>query len=214
MVRLIPRFMWAVMRSWCFACVLQGLLQAWNFNQPEALRAFRLASEADPTAPMPFFGMAYALGPGANRCGALTSGRGMKRAYTKENVHHAIDSLASYLPGMLYALRMCVSYKVPKPLLKCKNSPDGDGLAEMASADIQGCDQRAQVVPLIFARGLPGRLPGVPGGAAEGAAASHAAAPLPGGQGTGHPVPLCPVWSAGLCCHTCKTIGVSAGSLW
>ena len=46
---------------------LQGLLQAWNFNQPEALRAFQMAEEADPFAPMVHFGQAYALGPGANR---------------------------------------------------------------------------------------------------------------------------------------------------
>ena len=46
---------------------MQGLLQAWNFNQPEALRAFKMAEEADPSAPMVYFGQAYALGPGANR---------------------------------------------------------------------------------------------------------------------------------------------------
>ncbi len=52
--------------SW--AIFWQGMLQAWNFNQPEALRAFQLASEEDPAAAMPFWGQAYALGPGANRC--------------------------------------------------------------------------------------------------------------------------------------------------
>ena len=46
---------------------LQGLLLEWNFNQAEALHAFQLASEADPTAAMPHWGIAYALGPGANR---------------------------------------------------------------------------------------------------------------------------------------------------
>ncbi len=46
----------------------QGLLLEWNFNQAEALRAFKLASEADPSAPMPYWGITYALGPGANRC--------------------------------------------------------------------------------------------------------------------------------------------------
>lgn len=44
-----------------------GLLLEWNFNQPEALRAFELAAEADPSAAMPHWGVAYALGPGANR---------------------------------------------------------------------------------------------------------------------------------------------------
>ena len=50
---------------------MQGLLQAWNFNQPEALRAFKMAEEADPSAPMVYFGQAYALGPGANRRASL-----------------------------------------------------------------------------------------------------------------------------------------------
>ena len=45
----------------------QGLLLESNFNQAEALRAFELAAEADPAAAMPHWGMAYALGPGANR---------------------------------------------------------------------------------------------------------------------------------------------------
>ena len=52
---------------------MQGLLQAWNFNQPEALRAFKMAEEADPGAPMVYFGQAYALGPGANRRASLPS---------------------------------------------------------------------------------------------------------------------------------------------
>ncbi len=52
---------------------MQGLLQAWNFNQPEALRAFKMAEEADPGAPMVYFGQAYALGPGANRRASLAS---------------------------------------------------------------------------------------------------------------------------------------------
>ena len=46
---------------------MQGLLQAWNFNQPEAMRAFQMAEEADSSAAMVHFGQAYALGPGANR---------------------------------------------------------------------------------------------------------------------------------------------------
>lgn len=52
---------------------LQGLLLEWNFNQPEALRAFELAAEADPSAAMPHWGVAYALGPGANRCSCPSS---------------------------------------------------------------------------------------------------------------------------------------------
>ena len=49
------------------AGLVQGLLLESDFNQPEALRAHELASQEDPEAAMPFFGMAYATGPGANR---------------------------------------------------------------------------------------------------------------------------------------------------
>lgn len=49
----------------------QGLLLAWNFNQPEAGAAFRLAAEADANASMAFWGLQYAVGPGANRWAAL-----------------------------------------------------------------------------------------------------------------------------------------------
>lgn len=51
---------------------IQGLLLEWNFNQAEALRAFELAAEADPSASMPHWGIAYALGPGANRWSCLS----------------------------------------------------------------------------------------------------------------------------------------------
>jgi hypothetical protein len=47
------------------------MMQAWNFDQPEARAAFEQAAAADPGASMPLWGMAYALGPGANRRGAL-----------------------------------------------------------------------------------------------------------------------------------------------
>lgn len=42
-------------------------MEAWNFNQPEARAAFELAAAADPDASMPHWGLAYSLGPGANR---------------------------------------------------------------------------------------------------------------------------------------------------
>jgi len=45
----------------------QGLMEAWNFNQPEARAAFEQAATADPNASMPHWGLAYSLGPGANR---------------------------------------------------------------------------------------------------------------------------------------------------
>ena len=42
-------------------------MQAWDFNQPEARAAFRQAAAAEPNASMLHWGLAYALGPGANR---------------------------------------------------------------------------------------------------------------------------------------------------
>ena len=44
------------------------MLLAWGFNQFEAFQAFRLAAQEDPTSAMAEWGVAYALGPGANRC--------------------------------------------------------------------------------------------------------------------------------------------------
>lgn len=44
----------------------QGLALAWAFNHAAAIAAFRLAVEADPAAPMPYWGIAYALGPNIN----------------------------------------------------------------------------------------------------------------------------------------------------
>jgi hypothetical protein len=48
--------------------VLQGMVQAWNFNQHEAHAAFLLAADEDPTCSRCWWGVAYALGPGVNRC--------------------------------------------------------------------------------------------------------------------------------------------------
>src|ERR1700730_6188004 len=44
----------------------QGLTLVYAFNRYEALRSFRKASELDPQTPMPFWGMAMALGPYIN----------------------------------------------------------------------------------------------------------------------------------------------------
>ncbi len=52
--------------KWC-AC-MQGMLLASGFNQPESLAAFSLAAHEDPNSAMAEWGIAYALGPGANRC--------------------------------------------------------------------------------------------------------------------------------------------------
>lgn len=44
----------------------QGLIMHYAFNHREAVRAFRHASELDPEAPMPFWGIALSLGPHIN----------------------------------------------------------------------------------------------------------------------------------------------------
>ena len=44
-------------------------MQEWNFNQPEALAAFQSAVQFAPHVAMLHFGMAYAMGVGANRWG-------------------------------------------------------------------------------------------------------------------------------------------------
>ena len=45
----------------------QGMLLAWSFNQFEAFQAFSLAAKEDPISAMAQWGIAYSLGPGANR---------------------------------------------------------------------------------------------------------------------------------------------------
>ena len=47
----------------------QGLTLAWSFNRYEALRSFRRASELDPQAVMPYWGIAIAQGPYINMDG-------------------------------------------------------------------------------------------------------------------------------------------------
>lgn len=45
----------------------QGMLLSWNFNQYEAFQSFTMAGQLDPNASMASWGVAYSLGPGANR---------------------------------------------------------------------------------------------------------------------------------------------------
>ncbi len=44
----------------------QGLAQAFGFNHEAAIRSFERAAELDPTAAMPHWGKAWALGPNCN----------------------------------------------------------------------------------------------------------------------------------------------------
>lgn len=45
-------------------------MEEWNFNQLEAHAAFSAAAAEDPTCSRCWWGISYALGPGANRCAA------------------------------------------------------------------------------------------------------------------------------------------------
>src|ERR1700682_3770007 len=47
----------------------QGLVLLYGFNRYEALRSFRKASELDPKAAMPYWGIAMVLGPHINMDG-------------------------------------------------------------------------------------------------------------------------------------------------
>jgi hypothetical protein len=49
------------------SCGTQGLLLAWDFNQPEAEIAFKMGLAADPNASMLHWGVQQVIGPGANR---------------------------------------------------------------------------------------------------------------------------------------------------
>jgi tetratricopeptide (TPR) repeat protein len=44
----------------------QGLILTFGFNREEAMRSFRRAAELDPASPMPYWGIALALGPHLN----------------------------------------------------------------------------------------------------------------------------------------------------
>jgi hypothetical protein len=44
----------------------QGFALVFGFNHEEAVRSFQRAAELDPKAPMPHWGIAWALGPNYN----------------------------------------------------------------------------------------------------------------------------------------------------
>ena len=44
----------------------QGLRLAWGFYFPESIASYQEASRLDPTHPMPYWGMAHAMGPNPN----------------------------------------------------------------------------------------------------------------------------------------------------
>src|SRR5215471_6205585 len=86
----------------------QGLTLLYGFNRYEALRSFRRAAELDPEAPMPYWGMAMALGPHINMdldgdvqitqsCEAVRDGLAVsKRASARERAY--LQAVASRCP--------------------------------------------------------------------------------------------------------------------
>ncbi|MGH9594165.1 MAG: hypothetical protein ACRD5L_13825, partial [Bryobacteraceae bacterium] len=69
----------------------QGLTLVYAFNFAEAARYFRRASELDPQAPMPYWGLALALGPNYN--GSYVSSDNEKAAV--EALQHAAQLAAA-----------------------------------------------------------------------------------------------------------------------
>jgi tetratricopeptide (TPR) repeat protein len=76
----------------------QGLSLTWGFNRYEGLRSFRKAAELDPQAPMPYWGIAFALAPYINMdgdpsfdikasCEALTKGLALKNINPTERAY-------------------------------------------------------------------------------------------------------------------------------
>ena len=59
----------------------QGMLLAWSFNQFEAFQAFSLAAKEDPSCAMAQWGLAYSLGPGANRWFPAALVQGLSKTY-------------------------------------------------------------------------------------------------------------------------------------
>jgi len=53
----------------------QGLRFVYAFNHEEAIRSFEEAARQDPTAPMPYWGIALALGPNINAPMSKDDGR-------------------------------------------------------------------------------------------------------------------------------------------
>lgn len=86
----------------------QGLALLYGFNRYESLRSFRKASELDPQAVMPWWGMAMAQGPYVNMdgdptfdlqgaCAAVDTGRKLAAAPARERAW--LDAAASFCPS-------------------------------------------------------------------------------------------------------------------
>jgi tetratricopeptide (TPR) repeat protein len=116
----------------------QGLTLLYGFNRYEALRSFRKASELDPAAPMPFWGMAMAQGPYINMdgdpsfdnksaCAAVESGR--KMADIGEHERMYLDAVSAFCPEYRPA-----DYTAAMRSLKTRYPDDLDALTLFAES--------------------------------------------------------------------------------
>jgi hypothetical protein len=64
----------------------QGMALVFGFNHEEATRSFQRATELDPRAPMPHWGIAWSLGPNYNLdIDALAPSARLKRSILRQN---------------------------------------------------------------------------------------------------------------------------------
>ncbi len=109
----------------------QGLALLYGFNRYEALRSFRKASELDPTAAMPYWGMAMATGPYVNMgvegdgdldskaaCTAAAAGLKIAGAPARERayVEAAAGRCPEYKPEVYIAAMKSLAERYPDDL--------------------------------------------------------------------------------------------------
>ena len=86
----------------------QGLRFAWGFFFPESIASYQQAALADPTHPMPYWGMAHAMGPNPNsRYGRMPDdpkGEGLKAITKAKQLIDRATPLEAQLINALYVL--------------------------------------------------------------------------------------------------------------
>jgi hypothetical protein len=86
----------------------QGLRFAWGFFFPESIASYQQASLADPTHPMPYWGMAHAMGPNPNsrysRMPDDPKGEGLKAITKAKDFIGRANPLEAQLINALFVL--------------------------------------------------------------------------------------------------------------
>jgi tetratricopeptide (TPR) repeat protein len=99
----------------------QGLALLYSFNRYESVRSFRKASELDPAALMPVWGMAMAQGPYINMdgdpsfdlkgsCAAVDAGRKLSSAPARERAY--LEAVAAWCPEYNFAAYTAAARKL------------------------------------------------------------------------------------------------------